>query len=516
MIKKLFNYFKYLKLNRFKLKPLQSKTSVIIVEFFDMKAFGVSGSYFAHTLSQIHDAKIILYYPTFLNFKKKIIHFLNNINPLSNLELFKSFSNGIVIPKKNKINKKFFLKHYKKITSNEKLVAFKYRNIQIGDLIYDEFLARFKVPTLDVKSKKFKLFFEECLELILFWENYIKEKKVKSIVTSHSVYIMGLVARIGISMNLPVYVIGPHSHYKLTKDKFIKWANQFDYHKQFTEMPKKIRTKIISDSKENINRRFIGKTDVRYKYARKINPVFTDVKMNSKKHNDKKNFNILVASHCFSDAPHCYGDIIFYDFYEWLDYLGKISNDKKINKKYKWFIKIHPSLYDKNIKHINLILKKYPKFKLLRKHDTHNYLINDIGIDAVLTVFGSVAHEYAFFNIPVVCAGRNPHEGYNFSITAKSKNDYKKIIYNLEKLKVNSNAKKEIYECYGMHHLIEYYFFKNMNIDLADWNQLTVVDNFMDNFSNDLHEEKISLYKDFIFSKQRRMVDLNYSLEVLP
>ena len=100
MIKKLFNYFKYLKLNRLKLKPLQSKTSVIMVEFFDMKSFGVSGSYFAHTLSQIHDTKIILYYPTFLNFKQKIIHFLNNINPLSNLELFKSFSNGIVIPKK--------------------------------------------------------------------------------------------------------------------------------------------------------------------------------------------------------------------------------------------------------------------------------------------------------------------------------------------------------------------------------------------------------------------------------
>ena len=74
MIKKLFNYFKYLKLNRFKLKPLQSKSSIIMVEFFDMKSFGVSGSYFAHTLSQIHDTKIILYYPTFLNFKQKIRH----------------------------------------------------------------------------------------------------------------------------------------------------------------------------------------------------------------------------------------------------------------------------------------------------------------------------------------------------------------------------------------------------------------------------------------------------------
>mgnify|MGYP001202130972 FL=1 len=516
MIKKLLTYLKYLKFNKSKLRQKEPKKHIILVEFFDMKSFGVSGSFFAHTLSKIHDARVIIYYPSFfLNFKNKIIFLFKNINIFSNLEIYKSFSNGIILPKRKEINESFYLKIYNKLNSNKKLVDLKYKDIQIGDLIYDEFLARNNLPTIDIKSKKFKLFFKECIELILFWENYIKKNKVKSIVTSHSVYIMGLIARIGISFKIPVYVIGPHSHYKLTKNKFIKWANQHDYRRQFKREKKSFKTKIINDSKRNIDRRINGRPDFRYKFARKIDPVFSSTKMKPKLKKNKEKLNLLVAAHCFMDAPHVYGNFIFYDFKEWLNFLGNLSKKKKL-KKYNWFIKIHPALYDRNIEHFKSILKKYPKFNLLKKYDTHNYLINEVGIDVVLTVYGSVAHEYPLFNIPVVNAGPNPHEGYNFSKTAKSKRDYKKIIYNLRNLKVKKNINKEIYECYGMHHLIEYYFFKNMNIDLNDWNTFKVVTNFMDNYSQNLHDKKIKIYKEFIFSKERRLVDLNYSLELLP
>jgi hypothetical protein len=516
MVKKIYNYFRYLKLNKLKLKPKQSKNKVVLIEFFDTKAFGVSGSFFAHTLSKIHDAKIILYYPSFQNFKQLIIYSFNNLNPFSNLKVFKSFSNDVVIPQKKKINESFYLKNLKKITSNQKLVNFKYRNIQIGDLIYDEFLARYNLPTIDIKTKEFKFFFKECLELIYFWENYIKDNKVKSIVTSHSVYIMGLIARLGISFRIPVYVIGPHSHYKLTKNKFIKWANQHEYHKQFIRQPKNFRAKIMSDSKNNIDRRLKGKPDFRYKFARKINPVFSSTKVKPKLKKNKKKLNILIAAHCFMDAPHVYGNFIFYDFKEWLNFLGNLSEQKKLKEKYNWFIKIHPALYDRNVEHFKSILKRYPKFSLLKKFDTHNYLINDVGIDVVLTINGSVAHEYPLFKIPVVNAGPNPHEGYSFTKTAKSKSEYRKIIFNLKNLKVNKNVNREIYECYGMHHLIEYYFFKNMNIDLKDWNTFNVTSKFIDNYTQKLYDKKVEIYKEFILSKNRRLVDFDYSLELLP
>ena len=377
-------------------------------------------------------------------------------------------------------------------------------------------MARYKVTTIDIRSKEFKLFFHECLELISFWENYLKKNEVKAIVTSHSVYIMGLIARLGISFKIPAYVIGPHSHYKLTKEKFIKWANQYDYHREFTNQSENFKKKIIRDSKYNVDNRLKGKADFRYKFARKITPVFSSNKVKPKIKKKEDKFNVLVASHCFMDAPHVYGNLIFYDFMEWFNFLGNLSNQRKLKNKYNWFIKVHPSLYKRNIEHFKEIVRKYPKFNLLNKFDTHNYLINDIGIDCVLTVYGSVAHEYPLFKIPVVNAGSNPHEGYNFSKTAKSKSEYKKIIYNLESLKVKKNVNQEIYECYGMHHLIEYYFFKNMDIELNQWNTLDVTSKFIDNYSKELHDKKIAIYKKFISSKQRRLVDFNYSLELLP
>ena len=156
-----------------------------------------------------------------------------------------------------------------------------------------------------------------------------------------------------------------------------------------------------------------------------------------------------------------------------------------------------------------MILNKYKNFNLVNKYETHNNLINNIGIDVVLTVYGSVAHEYPLFNIPVINAGKNPHEGYNFSQTVYDKSEYKKVINNLKSFKVKKNIKNKIYEFYGMHNLIEYNFFKNTGVKLEDWHKFKIIDIYFKNIKK-LHVKKIKIYEDFILSKDRRLVDLNY------
>ena len=44
---------------------------------------------------------------------------------------------------------------------------------------------------------------------------------------------------------------------------------------------------------------------------------------------------ILIAPHDFFDAVHAKGDTLFPDFYEWMSFLGEMSN--KTN--YDWYIK---------------------------------------------------------------------------------------------------------------------------------------------------------------------------------
>ncbi len=511
MFKIIIKYFKYLNFNKNNLKPFKNTKSLILVEFTDIKTFAFSNSYFSHTLSNIHNSNINFYYPNFLTFTKRLKFIINKLNPLSNYYLYKSFSNKIIIPQKlNNTNYSRIEKIFKKIKKNDDIVNLKYNGIQIGDAIYDEFLARYNFATIEIKSKLFKSFFFETYELIFFWENYILNQNVKSIIISHSVYVMGLIGRIGLSNDIDVYVIGPISHYKLSKEKFIKWNDHYEYPKEFKKFLMKDKKKLINEAKKNINLRFTGKQDFRYKVARPISPVFSGSDIVLRKNKSKKK-NILIAAHCFMDAPHVYGKMIFYDFYEWLDFLGKKSQEKKFKKNFNWLIKVHPSLYAENIKIFQNLIKKFPSFKLVKKNETHNNLLKNIGIDIVLTVYGSIAHEYSLFNIPVINAGTNPHMGYKFSITAKSKTEYDKILNNLLKKKQNFKTNKnEIYEFYAMHHLLDYDFFKDFKIkvDLKS-NSIKSFVKFYDVLNNANHKKKIDIYREFIYSRKRRLINIS-------
>ena len=52
----------------------------------------------------------------------------------------------------------------------------------------------------------------------------------------------------------------------------------------------------------------------------------------------------------------------------------------------------------------------------------------DEGLQYVLTCLGSVGHELAYLDIPVINSGYNPHISYNFNIHPSNIDEYKKII----------------------------------------------------------------------------------------
>ena len=511
MFKLFINYYKYLKFNKLNLKSKTKSNSLILVEFSYLKSFVFSNSYFSHVLSNLYNSKIYFYYPNFLNLNQKIKFFFQKINPLSNYYLYKSFSDKLIVPKKKEnFNYKLTSKKFNQLKNNSDLVNLKYRDIQIGDLIYDEFLASQNCPTIDIKSDTFKKFFFSIFELIYFWEDFFFKNCVKSIIISHSVYIMGLVGRIGISNDIKVYVIGPTSHYKLTKKKFIKWSDHNEYQNNFKNFTRRTQKKLLIEAKKNLNLRLSGKKDFRYKMARPINPVFLNSKINIRKYKANIKKNILIAAHCFMDAPHVYGDILFNDFHEWIEFLGKKTLSNKFNKNINFYIKVHPSLYEQNIKIFEKFVIKYPKFKLVDKNETHNNLIGKLGIDYVLTVYGSIAHEYPLYKIPVINAGINPHMGYEFSLTPKNKKEYEKVLNNLGKSKKNIKFEnKKIFEFYAMHHLLDYNFFEDLEITQnLKSSSIDIFSKFMDKINSKIHYNKIDNYKKFIQSNSRRLIDI--------
>ena len=141
----------------------------------------------------------------------------------------------------------------------------------------------------------------------------------------------------------------------------------------------------------------------------------------------------MIAAHHFSDAPNAFGRFLFNDFYEWVDFLGKKTNELD----YNWYIKFHPNEFESNKSTINFFLRKYKKLKLIPNNIKHSQLIAE-GIDLVLTVYGTIGFEYAYFKIPVVNAGQNnPHIAYKFNFHPKNLSDYNFAIKNFNKLKFN-------------------------------------------------------------------------------
>ena len=103
---------------------------------------------------------------------------------------------------------------------------------------------------------------------------------------------------------------------------------------------------MIINSKKQILKRFKGKKDIKQLNDRKVSQnIFGYFNKNKRILNQNSKFKILIATHCFQDAVHVYGNYLFEDFFEWVDFLGVQSNKLK---NYEWYLKSHPAIFERN------------------------------------------------------------------------------------------------------------------------------------------------------------------------
>ena len=248
--------------------------------------------------------------------------------------------------------------------------------------------------------------------------------------------------------------------------------------KLFSKLSSKKKLYGLKNAKKRLDLRFRGKIGVDMSYSKKSAYNKLSKKRLLKENNKTK---ILIATHCFYDSPHTYGNNLFPDFYEWLDFLGKMTNKTD----YDWYIKTHPDYIPGTMEIIDKFVKRYPKFNLLPAESSHNQLLKE-GIDTVFTVYGTIGCEYPLFNKLVINASmNNPHIAYKFNLHCKSVKDYEIAIKKLPKLiKKFSINKNKVYEYYYMQNLhdIKIFFIvillkkiNNLEYDyLGKWENLIV------------------------------------------
>lgn len=474
---KLINFNK----NIFYNKRYPKKNNIFLVEFNAFHDHHVVYSLFSQFFKKKFNCKTYSFFNSCLLTTSLVFNRINSLKweignffSLKHFGIYRSFGvENIFRPKIDKnIDKKanqFFLKNFNRIQNKQNLLNLKINNILLGDLLYDTYLKSRILPTINTNSKDFKKFSIDFLRLFFFWDNFFKENKVIGIITSHSVYSYAIPLRIALSRNILSFVGNPKFLIKYTQKNFYGsiFGEYRSFNKDYNILNPKKRHKGLQIAKKQILEKFRGITGV------KVNMEYADISSfantkysNSLKKNNK--FKVLISTHDFFDAVHYYGKGIFSDFYEWINFLLLISK----NTNFDWYIKNHPKYSGRFRKYqplsddiINNMIKNHKNVTLLPNNISNKQLISE-GIGAVLTVYGTVASEFPYFNIPVVNATKyNPHCNYSFSISPTSKKEYIKIIKNLDKIRVPKNARKQICEYHFMRHVIpdSNWLFENYN-----------------------------------------------------
>lgn len=434
---------------------------IFLIEFNGWSAIHIFFSYLVNFYKSKKKCRIVAYECyELLNRTKSPWYkfFFWHIGILLNIktfQIFKSFgTDDFLRPRYNlkqiqqakKTTKDFF----EKKSSLSHLENFKIKDIWIGDLIYDSYLKKFQFETVYLDSLKFQNFFYESLKLFYFWFDFFKNNNVEAIAGCHAVYLTGIPLRIANSKKINCFAISGYNcdlvnlKGNISFKKKINGSDiQFRFYKKYLKnFSATNRKKFIQEGKKIINKIISGKK----KYLYLKNSSFHNKKTKIE-NTSKKKIKVAIFVHDFIDSPHVYGNHFFSDFQKWFDFLNDIM--KKTD--YEWYIKEHPASSLLTRDKVFKLLKENKNLKLIKKNFPNNKL-KQLGINFVLTVYGTVASELPIYGIKVINASKNqPHSDFNFSINPKNLNEYKNLILSLK----NNNFKVNKDHLYFYHYLKE-------------------------------------------------------------
>lgn len=132
---------------------------------------------------------------------------------------------------------------------------------------------------------------------------------------------------------------------------------------------------------------------------------------------------VVIFAHCFSDAPHHAGPLLFLDYY---DALIQTLNAVRLNDSVNWFVKPHPSrnFYGEARIAENAVIQAQSSNVLLWPEEVSTASALDWAT-GIITVNGTIGVEAACFGKPVLLGGNSAYGHLGFSKNPKTLGEYK-------------------------------------------------------------------------------------------
>jgi hypothetical protein len=340
------------------------------------------------------------------------------------------------------------------LSSKDELLEIKYKDIHIGDLVYDTYL-RFKpAPTVDLKDEFLETILKSAFQLVKNTDVFTRENKHDYLFTAYCSYIHhGIMTRVALRNKVKVIAFGNFDHLsKKVTALFPSHAkNYYSYKELFEAIAPECKEEFKKLAKSSLEERFQGKNDPSTFYMRQS--AFGESEKsgaNVFKSTGKK--RAVIFLHCFFDSPHVYRYMHYSDFYEWAERTLALASESDFD----FYVKAHPNAIEGNVEIVEKLKNKFPKIVFIPPSTSNNQLIKE-GFDVAFTVYGTLGHEFPFFGIAVVNAGDNPHINYSFNNNTSSREEYEWFVKNIDKVPpVPANAKDQILEFYYMNNFYKF------------------------------------------------------------
>ncbi len=437
--------------------------SIVLLELNGLTSSIIAYSYLAGVLSRKYDARLIAYQNRLERRFVGLRWLLGKYKVVSNWfvgseGVYRSFGvSEFITPRLSDaqratstvLAKSLFSslrnKQQTSLRNKQQIEDVRVRGVCIGDLIYDTYLKKCRKPTIAINDPDFFPVFLTCIQLAIFWDDYCGSENIRAINVSHCVYVNAIPARYVLHHGGEGFQVTAASVYRMSINKPFAYADFFQYKKTFRELSASEQKEGVALAKQRVDRRFDGEIGVDMPYS--IKTAFGR-KLDYRVVRESSKVKVLIGTHCFFDSPHSYGNNLFPDFFEWIEFLGAMTKETD----YDWYIKTHADYFPGTMQIVEEFISRFPKFTLVPPDTSHLQLIDE-GIDVALTVHGTMAFEYAALGVTAVTASvNNPYVDYSFTVSPLSLEEYKRVLKGLGSLN-HVIRREEVYEYYFMRHL---------------------------------------------------------------
>lgn len=475
-------------------------SKIVLIDWHSLPVWNIPGLFFANVLARKKKARIVSFSDRPWSLARAVHRLYYSFNVTEHL------ATGRMTGAQKARRDKIYGEIIGGLKTKADVFALRVNGYHLGLDIYESYLKEFGKPTVYIDDA-LRAVTRSAIGLMVYWEDYFSSHDVAGVVISHDCYVQfNVVCRVAYKRGVPVYLpTGAYvSHMKAHHDAR---GYFYSFKTWFADLNEAEKTQARAVARQQMEKRFSGEVtedmrrigEVKNAAFQKNNRVHSVLKPSDK-------IKVLICSHCFFDNPHAYGGMIFLDFYEWIGFLVKIADKTD----YDWYLKTHANPLPGTMETVNELLAG-SRIKLIPAKTNHHQLIEE-GIDFVLTVFGTVGHEYPAFGVQVINAGYNPHVAYDFTRTPKSLEEYERWLLNLGNLKNNINM-EEMYEFYFMYYyysLVDdliYHSFRDsvLNFNYAQNTSSDAYAFYLNKWDEQRHQESIRRIERFIDSGKQQL-----------